>query len=67
MVSVLQLQPNAIIPEEVLTADRFIFLLEGTVEHIVNGTTLSMLSQKRESPDGTHSGTPRTDFVYSEK
>lgn len=67
MVSVLHLQPNAVIPEEVLTADRFLFLLEGTVEHTVNGTTLSMLSQKRESPDGTHSGTPRTDFVYSEK
>jgi gluconolactonase len=67
MVSVLQLQPNAIIPEEVLTADRFLFVLEGTIEHTVNGTSLSMLAQKRESPDGTHSGTPRTDFVYSEK
>jgi gluconolactonase len=67
MVSVLELDSNAIIPEEVLTADRFLIVLEGTVEHIVNGTAYSMLAQKRESPDGTHSGTPRTDFIYSEK
>lgn len=67
MVAVLQLQPNASIPEEVLTADRFLFILEGTVEHTVNGNALSMLSQQRESPDGTHGGTPKTDFVYSEK
>ncbi len=67
MVSVLQLQPNATIPEEVLTADRFLFVLEGTVEHSVNGTSHSMLAQQRENPDGVHSGTPRTDFIYSEK
>jgi gluconolactonase len=67
MVSVLQLAPNAKIPEELLPADRFVFVLEGSIEQLVNGMQVSMLSKKREAPDGTHSGTPRTDFVYLEK
>ena len=67
MVSTLQLEPNATIPEEVLTADRFVFVLEGSIDQLINGTMVKMTGQKREEPDGTHSGTPRTDFVYIEK
>ena len=37
MVATIQLEPNAKIPEEVLTADRFVFVLEGTVEQLING------------------------------
>ena len=67
MTAVLQLEPNAKIPEEVLTADRFVFVVEGSIDQLINGTPVTMISQKREGPDGTHSGTPRTDFVYLEK
>jgi gluconolactonase len=67
MVSVLQLAPNAKIPEEVLPADRFIFVLDGSIEQLINGLPVTMVSKKREAPDGTHNGTPRTDFVYLEK
>jgi len=67
MVATLQLAPNAKIPEEVLPADRFLFVLEGSIEQLVNGSPVSMLSKKREAPDGAHSGTPRMDFVYLEK
>src|SRR6185436_44318 len=67
MVSTLQLEPNAKIPEEVLTADRFVFVLEGSIDQLISGTMVNMIGQKREEPDGTHSGTPRTDFVYLEK
>ena len=67
MVSTIQLEPNATIPEEVLTADRFVFVLEGSIDQLINGTMVKMTGQKREEPDGTHSGTPRTDFVYIEK
>jgi len=67
MVSLLQLEPNAKIPEEVLSADRFVFVLEGTINQQLNGSWVEMISKKREDPDGTHSGTPRTDFVYLEK
>ena len=67
MVSTIQLEPNATIPEEGLTADRFVFVLEGSIDQLINGTMVQMTGQKREEPDGTHSGTPRTDFVYIEK
>ncbi|HEX6847815.1 MAG TPA: cupin domain-containing protein, partial [Chitinophagaceae bacterium] len=67
MVSLLNLAPNAKIPEEVLPADRFVFVLEGSIDQLINGTPVSMISKKRESPDGTHSATPRMDFVYLEK
>ena len=67
LVSVLELAPNAKIAEEALPADRFVFVLDGSVEQLINGKPVTLLSQKREAPDGTHSGTPRTDFVYLEK
>ena len=67
MVAVLRLEPNAKIPEEVLPADRFLFVLEGSIDELVNGSPVAMISKKREAPDGTHSGTPQTDFVYLEK
>ena len=67
MVATLQLEPNAKIPEEVLPADRFVFVLEGSIDQLINGSPVTMIGQKREEPDGTHSATPRTDFVYLEK
>jgi gluconolactonase len=67
MTGILQLDPNAEIPEEVLPSDRFLFVVEGSVDQLVNGSFVNMISVKREAPDGTHSITPRIDFVYLEK
>jgi len=67
MVGILQLDPNAKVPEEVLPADRFAFVLEGEIEQLIGGSNVKMISRKREEPDGTHSATPRIDFVYLEK
>ena len=67
MISILQLEPNAKIPEETLTSDRFVFVLEGSIDQLIDRTSFPMISKKREAPDGTHSGTPQIDFVYLEK
>jgi gluconolactonase len=67
MAGILQLEPNAIIPEEVIPSDQFIFVLEGSVDQLIDGSSITMISRKREEPDGTHSATPRIDFVYLEK
>ncbi|HZB14925.1 MAG TPA: SMP-30/gluconolactonase/LRE family protein [Chryseolinea sp.] len=67
MVATLQLDPNAKIEEEELPADKFVFVLEGSVDQLVNGSIVNMIGRKREEPDGIHSATPRTDFVYLEK
>jgi gluconolactonase len=37
MAGVLQLSPHAKIPEEVLPADRFVFVLEGSIDQFING------------------------------
>lgn len=67
MVSVLELAPNAKIPETELQVERFAFVLEGSIQQVTDGKALSLISKEREAPDGTHSGTPRVDFVYLEK
>lgn len=67
MTGILQLAPNANIPEEVLTSDRFVFVLEGAIDQLIDGSFVTMISRKRDEPDGTHSATPRIDFVYLEK
>ncbi|HLG39363.1 MAG TPA: SMP-30/gluconolactonase/LRE family protein [Chitinophagaceae bacterium] len=67
MVSILQLDANAKVPEEVLLSDRFLFVLEGSIDQLINGSHVTMIGQQREAPDGIHSATPRTDFVYLEK
>lgn len=67
MTAVLQLEANAQIPEEELPNDRFLFVLEGEIIQSVNGTENKMIALKREEQDGTHSQTPRVDFIYLEK
>ncbi len=67
LAGVLQFEPNAQIPREVLSSDRFAFVMEGSVSQLINGSFVTMVSRKREEPDGTHSATPRVDFVYLEK
>ncbi|WP_373521741.1 SMP-30/gluconolactonase/LRE family protein [Aquiflexum sp.] len=67
MMAELQLDPQAQILEETADVDRFIFVMEGETEAKINGIPVSMISRKRESPDGIHSFTPRVDFVYLEK
>jgi len=67
MTSILQLEPNAQIPEEILPADRFLFVMEGEVSQLIDGSKVKMVAVQREEQDGTHSITPRIDFVYLEK
>jgi gluconolactonase len=67
MISVLQMAAGANIPEETLPADRFVFVLDGSIEQLIDGSYVTMTSIKRDAPDGTHSATPRIDFLYLEK
>ncbi|WP_114751093.1 SMP-30/gluconolactonase/LRE family protein [Pleomorphovibrio marinus] len=61
------LESEASLPEEELPSDRFLFVLEGNIEHWIEGETVPMMSREREEPDGIHSATPRLDFVFQEK
>ena len=67
MTAMLNLEPNAIIPEEMLPADRLYLVMEGSVEQMINETATNMQAIAREEPDGTHGGTPVTPLVYQQK
>ena len=67
MIAQLKVGPNAIIPEETLSADKFLFVLKGSVEQLADGSSQTLISKERENPDGTHGGTPRIDFMFLEK
>ncbi|HOY15470.1 MAG TPA: gluconolaconase, partial [Saprospiraceae bacterium] len=67
MVAVIQLDSNATIAEETLPADRFLFVLKGSVDQLIDGKMTTLIALDREAPDGSHSGTPKTEFVYLEK
>ncbi|MCS4433156.1 SMP-30/gluconolactonase/LRE family protein [Aquiflexum gelatinilyticum] len=67
MGSIVELQPNAAIPEEILTADRIMMVMEGEVQQLINGSMKEMVAIKRQAPDGVNGGTPRADFIYLEK
>ncbi len=64
LVSMTTLEAGAKIPQEVLPANRFVFVMEGDISQMIGSEYVEMISRKREAPDGTHAATPRTDFVY---
>jgi len=66
LVSIAGLQANAEIPRETLESNRFVFVMEGDIKQLVGEEMVSMISRKREAPDGIHATTPRVDFVYLE-
>lgn len=67
LVSVLELEPNTTIPNEKLSTDRFLIIMQGTINLRSKGNNHNMMAKEREEPDGTHSGTPRMDFIFQEK
>ena len=67
LISVFDLEPNSTIPKENLPANRFLIVTEGSIDYIGEGTKYKMMAREREEPDGTHSGTPRIDFIYQDK
>lgn len=67
MISILYLEPNAGIPEEILPSDRFVFVVEGSIDQLIDGSPVTMISRKREEPDGVLNATPKTEFVFLEK
>lgn len=67
MVSVVEMAANTEIPETVLPSDCFIFVQKGAVNVLINGKPETLANIQREEPDGSHSGTPKTEFVYLQK
>ncbi len=67
LVANLTIAPNSKKDEEMLPSDVFIIIQEGEILQNIDGKTYELKNIPREIPDGTHGGTPVTNFVYIEK
>ncbi|OGD21266.1 MAG: gluconolaconase [Candidatus Aminicenantes bacterium RBG_16_63_16] len=67
LVALLTMDPNAGIPLEALPSERIMVVMKGDVEQSVEGNRLAMSALPRETPDGTHGGTPKNEFILLEK
>lgn len=67
LVALLTMEPNAEIPREVLPGERIMVVMKGGAEQLINGKRVAMRALSRETPDGTHGGTPKNEFVFLEK
>lgn len=64
LMSFVHLEPGASFPEGTISGERFLFVLRGEVEELVNGESVTLRALEREAPDGVRGGMPRRDFVY---
>ena len=67
LVANLTIAPNSKKDEETLPSDVFIIIQEGQISQNIDGKTHELKHIPREAPDGTHGGTPVTNFIYIEK
>ena len=61
------LEPRADIPMETLPSERLMFVMNGSVDQLINGSFVTMCALEREEPDGINGGTPKIEFVFLEK
>ncbi|KPM46761.1 SMP-30/gluconolactonase/LRE family protein [Jiulongibacter sediminis] len=67
MTARLNLEPGSGINGDTLPADRFLFVLAGSVTMQINDQNEELAAKAREEQDGTHGGMPVTPFVYQKK
>lgn len=64
LMSFTTLQPNSSIPEKTIEGERFLFVLQGKVEEMVNGQYVELKAIPREPPGAVLSTMPVNEFVY---
>ncbi|MDH4196475.1 MAG: gluconolaconase, partial [Candidatus Aminicenantes bacterium] len=67
LVAWLTFDPGATTAEETLPAERIMVVTRGEVGQLLGGNSVTVRAIPRETPDGTHGGTPKNEFVYLEK
>lgn len=64
LVSFITLEPNAAMPEQTIKGERFMFVFTGYVQELINGNYVKLKAIPADSPDGTHGGMSKREFVY---
>ena len=67
LVANLTVAPSTKMTEEAFPTDVFLIVSEGNIKQIIDGKSYELQHIPREAPDGTHGGTPVTNFIYIEK
>ena len=64
LMSFTTLEPNSSIPEKSIEGERFLFVLEGSVQEMINGQYVELKAIPREAPGAVLSGMPVNEMVY---
>ena len=64
LVSFTTLEPNSSIPEKIIEGERFLFVLEGKVQELLNGQYVELKATPREAPGAVLSAVPVNEMVY---
>lgn len=67
LISFLTLEANTTIPEQTIKGERFMFVLQGEVQELINGSYVKLKATMPEAPDGRHDATSKREFVYLEE
>ena len=64
LMSFVTLEANSSIPEKKIQGERFLFVLEGNIEELINGQYVGLKAIPREAPGAVLSAMPVNEFVY---
>jgi gluconolactonase len=64
LMSFITLVPNAVMPEQTIKGERFMYVLTGNVQELINGIYVNLKAILADVPDGTHGAVSKREFVY---
>lgn len=64
LMSFVTLEPNSSIPEKTIQGERFLFVLEGNIQELINGQYVELKAIPRDAPGAVLSAMPVNEFVY---
>jgi gluconolactonase len=67
LVAWMTLEPGSTLEEETLPGERIMVVMKGAVEQLLDGEYITLRAYPSETPDGTHGGTAKNEFVFLEK
>jgi gluconolactonase len=64
LMSFVTMEPNSTIPEKIIEGERFLFVLEGSIQETIKGQNTTLRAVAKEAPGAVLSAMPVNEFVY---
>lgn len=64
LMSFITMAPNSSVPVSTIKGERFLYVMKGDVQELVNGKYTTLRATPRDAQDGIHGATPKREFVY---